>query len=212
MNSNDLTVWGVGSPRAFRVHWMLCEMGLPYDTVRYSARSAETTSVEFGKLNPRRKVPVFRHGDLVLTESAAILNYIVDAFPVPDQIHAPNDPRERARFSEWSYFVMTELDATSLYVIRRHQELFHIFGEAPAAVAAARSYFLQNIQAMAPRIAQANPFLFSPKLSVADIMLAGCLEWATSLELSLPEPAMRYLERIRARPAFIEAIKRNAIT
>lgn len=211
MISDKLTLWGVGSPRAFRIHWMLCEMGLVYDTVRYLARSPETASPEFAELSPRNKVPVFQHGDFVLTESAVILNYIADAFPVPAHFYVPKGPRERARIAEWTYFAATELDAHSLYVIRKHTQLAHLYGEAPAAVTAAWNYFLRNVEAMEGRIAAADPFILFDKLSIADIFFASCLEWATALELKLSKPAMNYLVKMRSRPAYRTASECNSV-
>jgi glutathione S-transferase len=184
-------------------------MGLPYEVVPFTARSPETASPEFSTISPRRKIPAFQHGDVVLLETGAILSYIVDTFPKPGHIHAPLGAAERAKVLEWCFFAMTELDANSLYVIRKHKELKHIFGDAPVAVSAAQNYFLQMLQAMLPRIAAAHPFLLSSKLSIADIMLAGCLDWATKLDIRLPEAAARYFQLMRERNAFVEASKRN---
>lgn len=87
-----------------RVHWMLLEFGLDYESCAIGARTGETMSEEFLALNPR-------HGTLVLRESAAIISYISDAFEAPEGFFAPADDIRRARLSEWCYFVMTELDA-----------------------------------------------------------------------------------------------------
>jgi len=53
----------------------------------------------------------------------------------------------------------TELDAASLYVVRRHLGLEHIYGAAPKAVESARNYFVENVEAMAPRIAKSGRYL-----------------------------------------------------
>jgi len=37
----------------------------------------------------------------------------------------------RARLNEWCFFIIAELDAHSLYLIRRHDGLKHLYGEAP---------------------------------------------------------------------------------
>ena len=96
------------------------------------------------------------------------------------------DAKSRAALNEWSYFIMTELDAGSLYVVRRHDGLAPIYGEAPTAVDAAKTYFLHNLEAMTPRIARA-PYLFGERLSVADILLTTCLDWAAASNIALSQ-------------------------
>ena len=109
------------------------------------------------RLNPRHKIPVLRHGSLVLTESATIIQYLSETFPNSTQVYVPSDAVGRARLNEWCYFIMSELDAGSLYVVRRHDGLKQIYGEAPTAVASAKSYFLHNLDAMAARIGVNTP-------------------------------------------------------
>lgn len=71
----SLVLWGVGTTRAFRAHWMLAEMGLPYISHRIQSRTGETMSAEYLKLNPRHKIPTLQHGTLCMGESAAIVQY-----------------------------------------------------------------------------------------------------------------------------------------
>ena len=206
---HDLTLWGVGSSRTMRPHWMLLELGLEYEFHPLQPRSPETLTNEFERLNPRNKIPVLRHGSFVLTESAAIVQYLADTFADHATLHLPANPIARALLNEWNYFIMSELDAASLYIIRRHDGLKHIYGEAQAAVVSAQSYFLKNLEAMSPQIENARPYLFGERLSVADILLVTCLDWALSLLFSLPEACLRYRTRVTSRPAYQEALKRN---
>jgi glutathione S-transferase len=206
--SNDLTLWGVGTSRTLRAHWMLIELGLEYEMRPIGSRTGETQTAEFRRLNPRHKIPVLQHGSLVLTESAAIVNYLGDTFPDSERIFVPQSPADRARQNEWCYFIMTELDATSLYIVRRHEGLMHLYGEAPAAVEAAKGYFQHNLEAMDAKIAEA-PYLLGKNLSVADILLMTCLEWALTCNLPLPKGAAEYRERLAKRPAYKTALSRN---
>jgi glutathione S-transferase len=106
---------------------------------------------------------------------------------------------------------MSELDAASLYVVRRHLGLKGIYGESPVAVAAAKDYFSHNLEAMAPRIGIASPYLLGTKLSAADILLMTCLEWARSEKMTLPESVLRYRERVASRSAYQAALARNFV-
>ena len=187
---------------------MLLELGVDYRFHAIGPRTGETQSGEFLRLNPRHKIPVLQHGSLVLTESAAIIEYLSETFPNP-QIYRPSNPESFAALREWCYFIISELDAGSLYMVRRHLGLKHIYGEAPVAVQAAKTYFSHNLEAMAPRIGITSPYLFGTKLSTADILLMTCLEWALAEKLTLPESVMKYRERLAGRSAYQAALGRN---
>jgi glutathione S-transferase len=209
MESTDVTVWGVGTSRTMRVHWMLLELGLEYECHPIQSRTGETHTDEFKRLNPRHKIPVLRHGSLVFTESAAIIHYLGETFPTSSEVYVPSDAVSRAQLNEWCYFIMSELDAGSLYVVRRHDGLKHIYGEAPIAVESAKSYFAHNLEAMTARIGSEGSYLFGEKLSAADILLMTCLDWAASCDISLPETVSSYQRRVALRPAYQAALKKN---
>jgi glutathione S-transferase len=209
--AHDLTVWGVGTSRTMRAHWMLLELGLEYQCSPIQSRTGETLTDEFRRLNPRHKIPVLRHGSLVVTESAAIIQYLSETFPHSPEVYVPNDAKSRARLNEWCYFIMSELDAGSLYVVRRHDGLKQIYGEAPTAVESAKSYFLHNIEVMASRVGGDNTYLLGNRLSVADILLMTCLDWAAWCGISLPERVAHYQQRVALRPAYQAALKKNLV-
>lgn len=202
-----LTVWGIGSSRTMRVHWLLRELGVAYEFKAVQPRSAETRTADFLKLNPRHKIPVLQHGSLVLTESAAILHYLAERFP-REAIYLPDSPATRAQLQEWCFFVMSELDA-ALYIVRRHDALSATYGDAPAAVAAAREYFVHNLEAMSGSIEAGGDYLFGAQLSVADILLMTCLDWARYCGIALPTVAARYWQRVVLRLAYQAAFRVN---
>ena len=208
MPGHDLTVWGMVTVRQLRPHWMLAEMGLEYEYFPVHPRSGETMQPEFLKINPRHKVPVLRHGKMIITESAAILQYVSEAFSPPPGFHVPREAVGRAKLNEWCFFIMSELDATALYTIRRHLGLKHIYGEAPRAVEEARKYFSEQLGAIADRVGQASPFLLADGFSVADILMGTCLDWALDEKIVLPDPVATYRERLIQRPAYQAAYKK----
>ena len=206
--SHDLTLFGVGTSRTMRAHWMLLELGVDYESRPVQSRTGETLTDEFRRLNPRHKIPVLQHKSFVLTESAAIVQYLNETFADPKQLFVPHDAQTRAALNEWCYFIMTELDAGSLYVVRRHEGLPSVYGEAPTAVDSAKTYFSHNLEAMATRIARA-PYLLGERLSTADILLSTCLEWAVLSAIVLPPELVDYRLRLAHRPAFQAALKKN---
>jgi len=72
-----------------------------------STDSNGAKSPEYLKLNPQGKVPSLKHDDFVLTESAAILNYI-DA--LADGQFIPSAAKARAKYDELAFFVLSELE------------------------------------------------------------------------------------------------------
>jgi glutathione S-transferase len=205
----SLALWGVGTTRALRAHWMLAELGVPYISHRIQSRTGETLDPAYLKLNPRHKIPTLQHGTLTLTESAAIIHYLAETFDPPDHLFVPTDARQRARLNEWCYFIMNELDGHALYVIRRHAGLKHIYGEAPQAVESAKIYFREQIEPLASRFEELPVYLFGERLSVADMLLTTCLEWAGSVGIAVPAAVAAYRDRVAARPAYVEAKRRN---
>ncbi len=192
-----------------RVHWMLQELGLAYDFKPIGARTGETQTAAYKKLNPKGKIPTLQHGALVLTESPAILTYLAETFDPPAGFYAPTDPVGRARVNEWCYFVSMELDAHTLYVIRRHDALSEIYGTAPDAVASAKEYYLKQLNAVAGRVDAAGTYLFGDAFSTADILFMTVLDWGRNYGIALPAVLTDYQQRVGKRPAYHRAFGLN---
>ena len=205
----QIRVWGIESGRCMRVYWMAEELGLTYEIVPITSRSGETLSPEFSTLNPIQKIPVFEHGPVVLSESAAIITYMADKFSLPEGFSNGNTPELKAKISEWCFFVMTELDAHSLYLIRRHDSLKEVYGAAPEAVASAEEYFKKQIQAATKKMDHRGPYIVGEDFSIADILLSSCLDWATAYKVDVPDEMLRYREVVHKRPAYQKALTIN---
>lgn len=199
------TLWGVGTSRTLRAHWMLHELEIAYNMRPITSRSGETLTPEYTKLNPSQKIPVLQDGDLVLCESAAIVNYLAAQYGADRGLSPPALPRERARYDQWCFFAMMELDANTLYVIRKHEDLHVIYGEAPHALQAARDGFARQAHAAAQRLAQGGPYVLGDQFSGADILFTTCLNGALRRKIALPDALHEYLRRTTARPAYQRA-------
>ena len=206
---NDMRVWGIETGRTMRVHWMALELNLEYDVVPITARSGETWTDSFTAITPNQKIPVFQHGSFVLTESAAIISYMSEAFPLPNGFFRGRDAKTRAKINQWCYFVMTELDAHSLYLISRHDSLREIYGAEPTAVASAEQYFKKQITAASKRMTNGEAYLVEDQFSVADILMITVLDWANLYDLDVPEVLGKYREHVQMRPAYQDARKVN---
>lgn len=80
--------------------WMLEEVGVPYRT-EVIAYGPEMKAPAFLAVNPMGKVPTIRHGETVVTETAAICAYLADAFP--DAGLAP-PAHDRGAYYRWLFF------------------------------------------------------------------------------------------------------------
>ena len=205
----DLTLWGATTSRTMRAHWAMHELGLRYRCVPIRSRSGETQTGVFTAINPRQKIPALVDGDVVITESAAIISYLSGLYGTPDNGLVPIGARERARYDEWAYFILTELDATSLYVVRRHLGLPDIYGAAPVAVDAAFAYFQRQIATVAATLDDGRSWLMGERFTGADMLLTTCLTWATRLEQPLADSLIRFRDRATARPAYQAAAAAN---
>jgi glutathione S-transferase len=207
----NLTLWGVGTSRTVRAHWALHELALPYKTNPIGPRTGETKTAEYTALNPRQKIPLLQDGDFCIGESAAIVAYLSRTYASADRVLIPERQRDYAAWLEWCFFIVTELDSTSLYVMRRHRAdaLGHIYGVAPDVVAQAAMYFRQQLRHVEVALSDRRTYLMGESFTSADILLTTCLDWAIAYGVGISDNAFPYLERIRARPAYQSANRAN---
>ncbi len=202
-------LWGAGTARTLRAHWMLHEIGLDYERRPIGSRTGETQNPEFTKLNPREKIPVLQDGALTLAESAAIVTYLAETYGQTAGLIPPVSSPERAAYFEWCFFTMMELDAHTLYVIRKHTALAAIYGEASNAVRAAREGFDKQVRVADRALAARGPFILGSSFTGADILLTTCLGWAERLELPLTATLRDYVKRTTSREAYKLAVAAN---
>jgi glutathione S-transferase len=209
--SAERILWGAGTSRTIRAHWALHELDLSFDLRPIRPRTGETKTPEFTALSARQKIPLLQDNGLILTESAAIVTYLSDAYGQPHNRLIPAEPRGRAQCLEWCFFVISELDATSLYVMRRHGDLRHIYGEAPIANEAAAAYFQQQMRTVERAVDAGQDYILGDRFTAADILLSTCVSWAVRYGVPVADAVLRYNERVTARPAYARASQTNAM-
>ena len=203
-----LTIWGGASTRSMRAHWMAHELGLDYEAKLIGSRTGETQTEVFRALNPKEKIPVLVDDDLVLTESAAIVTYLGDTYGKDSGLVPAPYTRERALYNQWNSFIQMELDAHTLYVLRKHRDLADQYGEAPAAVATAIEGFHKQI-AVAEHALSDCDFLVGDEFTGVDIMMITTLKWAVAYEVELAPRLLQYSTVHAARPAYRKAGRLN---
>ncbi|MCF2524825.1 glutathione S-transferase family protein [Bradyrhizobium sp. G127] len=203
--ADELILWGAGTSRTIRAHWALHELDLSYTSRPILPRSGETKTAEYTALNPRQKIPLLQDGDLTIGESAAIVAYLANKHQRSDCALVPDCPKLYAKWLEWCFFIVTELDSTSLYVMRRHgtnKGLAHIYGEAPQVVTKAGEYFREQLRHVDVALSDGRKYLMGSQFTTADILLATCLTWAIDYGVGICDSAAPYLERVTSRAGY----------
>lgn len=191
--------------RSIRVRWTLQEIGIDFEAVRVNLAAGEHRKPEFLAINPAGKVPVLVDGDLVLTESVAIVVHLADKYP--EKRFLPADPRGRAEAMRWLLFTATELEQP-LWRITRHTVLYPEAKRLPGDVALAREEFTAMAQVLDRHMVD-REFVVGDGVTVADFVLGYTLDWAQlvgGLLDGLPR-LEGYMERMYDRPAAPMRIK-----
>lgn len=202
-----IDLWGIGTSRTFRPIWTAEELGLDYHLHEIGPRTGETQTPEYTAMAPKQKVPFLTEGALGLSESVAISRYLIEKHGSCGTILRPSSIEENARHEEWCSFILSEIDETALYVIRRHQDLKEIYGDAPVAVNAAAAYLARQFNALLSLFD--GPYIMGERFSLPDILLVSCLDWALFYGLPVPEKLTEYRNRLAARPAYAAAFSKN---
>src|ERR1700761_1810596 len=100
--SDDLIFYTNPMSRGRIVRWMLEEVGQPYET-RILDYATTLKAADYLAINPMGKVPAIKHGDMVVTEAAAICAYLADAFPQAN-LAPPVGDKRRGTYYRWLFF------------------------------------------------------------------------------------------------------------
>jgi glutathione S-transferase len=183
--------------RSIRVRWTLQELGVDFEAVTVDLAAGEHRQPAFLKINPAGKIPALVDGNLVLTESVAIVLYLADKYP--EKRLLPAGVEQRAQINRWLLFTATELEQP-LWRITRHTTLYPEARRLPEDVVLAREEFTAMAAVLQEHM-QDRPFLVGDGVTVGDFVLAHTLDWANELHLIDEYPQLKaYMERMYARP------------
>jgi glutathione S-transferase len=183
--------------RSIRARWTLQELGVEFEAVTINLLAGEHQSAAFLKINPAGKVPVLVDGDMVLTESIAIVLYLAEKYPENGLI--PTDIRKRAQLMRWLLFTTTELEQP-LWRISRHTALYPEDKRLPGEAALARDDFSPMANVLEHHMSS-RKFVVGDTVTVADFVLAYTLDWAQMANLLNGLPRLEaYVEQMYARP------------
>lgn len=192
-----MKLYGLGPTSSLRALWALQELDAEFEFVPVDLMAGEQRAPEFLAMNPAGKVPVLIDGDMVLTESAAIVMYLAEKYR--DKGLLPVDLKPRAQAYRWVMFAMTELEQP-LRRILRHTMLYPEDKRLAGEVALASQEFVA-MAAVLDRHMTGREFIVGDRISIADCVTAYLIDWGNGMHLIDDFPQLRaYLERMYARP------------
>jgi glutathione S-transferase len=183
--------------RSIRARWTLQELGVDFEAVSVNLLAGEQHQPGFLAVNPAAKVPVLVDGDVVLTESVAIVLYLAEKYPEKGLL--PRDLTARAQTTRWLLFTTTELEQP-LWRISRHTAIYPEEKRIPGDIPLAREDFLAMAKILDRHMVE-REFVVGDTVSVADFVLAYTLDWAQLVGLLDELPRLEgYMERMYDRP------------
>ena len=196
-----LTLYYAPQTRATGVRILLEELGADYDLHVMNIRRAEQRTPDFLAINPLGKVPTIVHDGAVVTEQAAIYQYLADAFPERGVAPAIGDGL-RGPYLRWLAFYGSSFEPAMVdkYLQRDGgNAMMSPYGSVDAV-----------IDALEAQLAT-GPFMLGARLTAADILWGTALGWMLQFKLLPERPAFTaYAGRIAGRAAARKVAEEDA--
>lgn len=194
-----MKVYFAPNSRAVRTVWLLEEMGRPYELVRFKLGQKEMRSPEYTKINPNGRVPTLVDGDITISESTAIAQYLGAKY-APELTPGPG-AANFAAYLQWLHYAEGMImPPINNYVV----ETILLPPERRNPEMAARALKLLNrTLAAAESHMQAREFI-AGEFTVADTITGHAVIMSRRLgaDFSACPNLSAYANRLEARPAF----------
>jgi len=187
--------------RSVRVTWLLEELSVPYERVDKPLTRDALRSEAHQTLHPLAQIPVIEDEGLVLFESGAILQHLLERHGEHDLL-PPLGTQERSRAWQWFHFGEASL-ARHISEIVRNTRNKPEAERSQAVVIESRGRFLECVAVVERELADGRPYILGERFGVADIMLGYPLLLGRLIK-ELPDDyphAVAYARRLRERPA-----------
>ncbi|GJD93984.1 hypothetical protein OCOJLMKI_1182 [Methylobacterium iners] len=159
-------------------------------------KAGEQWAPAFLSINPLGKVPAIEHGDVVVTEQAAIFIYLADLYPEAKLAPALGDPL-RGCYLRWLVLYGSSFEPAVVDQAMKR-------GPGPQSMSPYGSY--DALMDLLTSQVRKGPYLFGKRFTAADVLWATALGWTMNLKL-VPSKLelLRYVERFRTRSAVARA-------
>lgn len=200
-----ITIHHLNDSRSQRILWLLEELGVEYEVVRYERDATTRLAPDALKqIHPLGKSPVLTDGELRLHESGAITEYLIRTYGAgrlaPEQGSAEYDA-----YVEWLHYA--EGSAMLPLLLKLYTSRL---GEAAGPLMPRIDSETENHFSFMDREMAGREFFVGSDLTGADIMMSFPLEAARARGILTAYPALSaFVERIQARPAYIQALEKG---
>jgi len=192
-----LTLYTNPWSRGRMVRWMLEEVGQPYDTVLLDFATT-MKAPDYLAINPMGKVPALIHNGAVITEGAAIITYLADAFPAAGLM-----PANRAAFFRWMFFGAGPVEAA----VTNKALGVDVPPERQGMVGYGSMEAVTNT--LAAQL-EKTPYLCGDSFSAADVYVGSQIGFGMRFKTIEERPVFaEYWGRISARPALARSTAKN---
>ncbi|ABC32933.1 Glutathione S-transferase [Hahella chejuensis KCTC 2396] len=202
-----LTIHHLGLSQSERIVWLCEELKLDYELKCYQRRADNKMAPpDYKSLHPLGVAPVITDGDLVLGESGAIIEYLVEVYGRGGMTIKPGAPGY-TDYLYWLHFANGTFQALILRMLSL-ERVDASGNNAPLAMAKER--FQLMLSMMEKKLGESD-YLTGDTLTAADIMIIFSL---TTMRLFKPYDLsqypniLAYLQRIGARPAYQRAMQK----
>src|SRR5437899_11549234 len=160
---------------------------------------------EYLQVNPLGTIPLLLDGEVRMTESAAITQYLADRYGQGDLGVSPGDPAYGA-YLNWLHFGEATLTFPQTLVLR-YRRLEPPERRATQAADDYAKWFLARTRAVESALAE--PFVCAGRFTAADISMGYAFMLAHQVGLGgdLPAAAQRYWEGLQEQPSFTAAME-----
>jgi glutathione S-transferase len=197
----DIVFYHNPQSRARIVHWMLEEVGVAYQTELLRLDRGEHKKPEFLAINPMGKIPTIRHGEVVVTETAAICAYLADAFPAANLAPAATSAA-RGTYYRWLFFGAGCVEPA---LVDR------MFDRPPVERPVALGYgsYEDTLRTLEQAVSKGK-WILGEQFSAADVYIGSQIGWGMLVKAIEPRPAFQeYVARCGERPAYKRAAARD---
>jgi glutathione S-transferase len=195
--ADELVLYTNPQSRGRIARWILEEVGQPYK-VEVLDYASTMKGPAYLAINPMGKVPALRHGDAVVTETAAICAYLADAFPQAG-LAPPPTSKERAPYYRWLFFSAGPLEAALSnkalgFVVPPERERMMGYGS-----------LAQALNALDAAVSKGD-YLAGDKFTAADLYVGSHIGFGMMFATLEKRPAFeKYWQRVSSRPAYKRA-------
>jgi len=199
-----ITLYHCTAARSFRPLWALEELGLPYE-LKMLPFPPRAFAKDYLALNPLGTIPLLIDGNTRMTESAAVLQYLVTRYG-PTPLAVSVDEPGYGAFLNWLHFGEATLTFPQTLVLR-YGKLEPEARRSPQVATDYTKWFFGRLRAVEAAIAVTET-LCAGRFTVADISVGYALLLADRIGLAKDfGPAVAaYWQRLQDRDGFRRAV------